>query len=202
MGKCSWCRVIYRANTLHSRYRVWGRHCVCLKPEKGFKVHRGLFMGVQCELDTWQVQLQQEVNIDKYEWMIFVMQSLALHILVPKQQHPPELGINDVWEEATKATWMVFHSAAREWQRKVRQLELTLPPRLICSYRKPTKVPKEREREAGRDHQEGLAAFNYCSCPQKRFGAPGIFYFNNCLVDWFSFAVSLVSSSGQGQLHR
>ena len=66
MGKCSWCRVIYRANTLHSRYRVWYSYCVCLKPEKGFKVHRGLFMGGQYALDTWQVQLQQEVNIDKY----------------------------------------------------------------------------------------------------------------------------------------
>ena len=29
---------------------------------KGFKVHRGLFMGGQCALGTGQVQLQQEVN--------------------------------------------------------------------------------------------------------------------------------------------
>ena len=42
-----------------------------------------------------------------------------------------------------------FHSAARERQRKVRQSELPLPPRLICSYRKPTKVPKEGERREG-----------------------------------------------------
>ena len=64
---------------------------------------------------------------------------------------------------------MVFHSGAREWQRKVRQAELPLPLRLICSYRKPTKVPKEGERREGRDHQDGLPAFNYW-LPKKGLG--------------------------------
>ena len=64
---------------------------------------------------------------------------------------------------------MVFHSAVRQWQRKVRQAELPLPLRLICSYRKPTKVPKEGERgEGGTTKRVWLLLTT--GCPKKVWG--------------------------------